>query len=99
MRLLELTDGVNDTEAKEYADVDSIARIEPFEFKEEIYEKETQSVGFLWNQRTEEVSVYKGKKVRTGSILYMKGKGRTFVKESPQQIIEMIKNKQFTLEI
>lgn len=100
MRLLELTDGVNDSYKKEYVDADSIARIESFTLTFPIYEKQKQMQGFLFFKKEVEVEVYRDCKTIDGSLIFMKGnKDKTYIQESPQTVIEMIKNKQFTVEL
>lgn len=97
MRLLKLTDG-NGTGFEEYVDVDEIARIETKTVTRfEKVENEIEAIGFLGIKYKKKVpqEVLK-ENVPVGSIVFTKIKGdATFVKESPAQIIEMIKNKQF----
>ncbi len=105
MKLLELTDGLDlDNPKKEYVDASDISRIEAFTDYESVYETETKTTsGFLgiFGGSTKEVQVYKGEREFTGSKVFLKSgqKNHTYVKESPQTIVEMIKNKQFIVEV
>lgn len=100
MRILELTDGAYETGNKEYVDADSIARIESFTLTFPIYETQKQMKGIPFFKKEVEVEVYKDCKSLNGSLIFMKGnKDKTYIQESPQTIIDMIKNKQFTVEL
>lgn len=99
MKLIELTDFFG-TGTKEYLNPDLIARIEAYTQEDVQWEtvKRTTS-GFLGLfSKTVDDKLFKGTDVKNGSLVYMKNKGQTYVKETPQEIIEIIKNKQFVVE-
>lgn len=91
-RFLKLTDGrVFAAGLEEYVEVDQISRIETHQRKEYVAKAEKRKVSLF---KRKDVTVDKTY-TYDGAIVFMKNKGKTYVKESPSQIIEMIKNKQF----
>jgi hypothetical protein len=79
-------------ERKEYARFDLIARVEFYQEKFAHYEETTKTVGSLWwkkqitkNEMTKIVT-------RTGTTLYMTSGDKTRVLESPEEVMNLIKN-------
>lgn len=98
MKLLKLTDGIHETGAEEYVEVDEISRIETRlvdKYEEVTVEKKVRKSLFSQPKLEKVTELVWKKKAPDGAIVYMKKKGKTFVKESPAQIVEMIKNKQY----
>lgn len=92
---IELTDFWN-PERLEYLDPLEIARIEPHEETETTYQAVTKTIRrfrFInfWRKDVTE-NVVESSTILTGSIVYMKNAGRTYVSESPMTIIGYAKS-------
>lgn len=96
MKLLELTDMLRNENLKEYVDISMISRIENYEHIVEEYEDilVTDYILFFFKHVSTRKRL-KDVKSTKGSLIFLKGgKDRTYVKETPDKIVEMLKNNQ-----